>query len=142
MQQLVDDIFLSASAAFSAMRGGLEYDFNGWGERRSSTGSTANSQQYKGRLLAYRRDPDVGPDEQYAMHHRNYDPKTATFTSAAPPEDDSNLYRYVKNNPVNKDDPSGLEEKSREKLVLEGLIHARNIVNLTERIRHARDTYA
>ena len=58
-----------------------EYDFNGWGERRSSTGSTANSQQYKGRLLAYRRDPNVGPDEQYAMHHRNYDPKTATFTS-------------------------------------------------------------
>jgi len=87
-----------------------EYDFSGWGERRSSTGSTANSQQYKGRLLAYRRDPDAGPDEQYAMHHRNYDPKTATFTSADPAEDDSNLYRYVRNNPVNKDDPSGLED--------------------------------
>ena len=88
-----------------------EYDFSGWGERRSSTGSTANSQQYKGRLLAYRRDPDLGPDEQYVMHHRNYDPKTATFTSADPAEDDSNLYRYVRNNPVNKDDPSGLEDR-------------------------------
>jgi len=87
-----------------------EYDFDAFGKLRSSTGSTANSQQYKGQYLAYRREPDAGPEVEYALHHRNYDPKTGTFTSADPAEDDSNLYRYVRNNPVNRDDPSGLDE--------------------------------
>jgi len=69
-----------------------EYDFDAFGKLRSSTGSTANSQQYKGQYLAYRREPDAGPEVEYALHHRNYDPKSGTFTSADPAEDDSNLF--------------------------------------------------
>jgi RHS repeat-associated protein len=110
-----------------------EYSFEAFGKLRSSTGSTANSQQYKGHYLAYRREPDAGPEVEYALHHRNYDPKSGTFTSADPAEDDSNLYRYVRNNPVNAEDPSGLEDpvkvlrsvpRGKEKVVEEDVSRA------------------
>ena len=63
------------------------YAFDAWGEQRSSTGTTANSQRYKGQFLAYRKDPDAGPEVQYALHHRNYNPRTGGFTSADPAKD-------------------------------------------------------
>lgn len=87
-----------------------EYDYDAFGNETSSTGSTANSQRYKGQYLAYHQDPDAGPELQSALHYRNYDPRTGTFSSRDPAEDDSNLYRYVKNNPVNREDPSGLKK--------------------------------
>ncbi|MBL8818632.1 MAG: RHS repeat-associated core domain-containing protein [Planctomyces sp.] len=87
-----------------------EYSFAAFGTLRSSTGSTANSQQYKGRLIAYRKDPNAGPETEYSLHHRNYNPTTGVFKSQDPVKDDLNLYRYVKNNPVNRTDPSGLED--------------------------------
>lgn len=93
-----------------------DYAFDAWGVLRSSTGSTANSQLWKGQFLAYRKDPDAGPEVQYAMHHRNYDPKTGVFTSADPAKEDRNLYRYVNNNPVNRADPRGLEDEEQRRI--------------------------
>jgi RHS repeat-associated protein len=97
-----------------------EYTFDAFGNEVSSSGSTANSQRYKGRLLAYHQDPEAAPQPQYALHHRNYDPSTGVLTSRDPAEDDSNLYRYVKNNPINREDASGLQE-SAEELINRGL---------------------
>ena len=84
------------------------YGFDGWGRSTGSSGSTANTQQWQGQSIAYRKDADAGPESQYAMHHRNYNPRSGVFTAADPAKDDLNLYRYVHNNPVNRDDPSGL----------------------------------
>ncbi|MBL8820592.1 MAG: hypothetical protein JNL58_31510 [Planctomyces sp.] len=89
-----------------------EYSFDAWGILRSSTGSTANSQLYKGRLLSYRNDPHAGPDTQTSTHFRNQSAQTGRFTSEDPAADDHNLYRPVGNNPVNGEDPSGLEEET------------------------------
>ena len=50
MRQLTDDAQVVTD----------EYSFDGWGKLTSSTGSTANSQLYKGEYLAYRKDPDAG----------------------------------------------------------------------------------
>ena len=84
------------------------YGFDGWGRSTGSSGSTANTQQWQGQSIAYRKDADASPESQYAMHHRNYNPRSGVFTAADPAKDDLNLYRYVHNNPVNRDDPSGL----------------------------------
>lgn len=54
-----------------------EYSFDAFGKLRSSTGSTANSQLYKGQLLSYRDDPDAGPDTQTSTHFRNQSAKPA-----------------------------------------------------------------
>ncbi|MFM8476261.1 MAG: RHS repeat-associated core domain-containing protein, partial [Planctomycetaceae bacterium] len=86
------------------------YGLDGWGRSTGSSGSTANTQQWQGQSIAYRKDADAGPESQYAMHHRNYNPRSGVFTAADPAKDDLNLYRYVHNNPVNRDDPSGLAE--------------------------------
>jgi len=88
-----------------------EYALSAWGEQRSSTGSTANSQIYKGQFLAYYNDPNAGPETSlYSTHHRNYSAKQKQFTSSDPSESDINSSRYVKNNPINEVDPSGLKE--------------------------------
>jgi RHS repeat-associated protein len=85
-----------------------EYSYDAFGNLRSSTGSSANSQLYKGHLLSYRNDPHAGPDTETSTHFRNQSAQTGRFTSEDPAADDHNLYRLVGNNPVNKEDPSGL----------------------------------
>ena len=65
-------------------------------------------------MLAYCNDPHAGPDTEYSLHHRNYNPKTGIFKSEDPAADDLNLYRYVANNPVNNEDPSGLDFVTNE----------------------------
>jgi hypothetical protein len=59
----------------------LTLAFDALGDLISSTGSTANSQLWKGQCLAYRKDPDAGPEVQYAMHLRNCNPKTGVFSA-------------------------------------------------------------
>jgi len=87
-----------------------DYSYTAFGKSRGSTGTTPNSQQYKGQNLAYAKDADLGPDEQYGTHYRQYDPDSGRYTSEDPAKDDLDLYRYVRNNPVSKDDPAGLQE--------------------------------
>jgi RHS repeat-associated protein len=90
-----------------------EYSFDAFGNLRSSTGSSANSQLYKGHLLSYRNDPHAGTDTETSTHFRNQSAQTGRFTSEDPAADDHNLYRLVGNNPVNGEDPSGLDEKEQ-----------------------------
>jgi RHS repeat-associated protein len=87
-----------------------EYAYSADGRPISTTGTTANSQTYKGQRLAYHRDLDLGPEVQYATHYRNIDPQTNRFSSEDPAEDDRNTYRVVENNPLNYEDPSGLQQ--------------------------------
>jgi len=83
--------------------------FDAFGNRISSTGSTSNFYAYNGEC-GYRDDSHAGPDGELSTHHRNISSKTGRFTSEDPAEDDHNLYRPVGNNPVNRQDPSGLDE--------------------------------
>lgn len=85
-----------------------EYDFDAWGTLRSSTGSTLNANTWQGQWLAIRKDPNAGPEMQYSTHFRQID--NGRFTSPDPAKKDLNLYRCDGNNPVNKADPSGLDE--------------------------------
>jgi len=86
------------------------YSYDAFGNLRTSFGfGTSNSQLYKGQLLSYRDDPHAGPDKETSTHFRNVNSQTGRFTSEDPAADDSNLYRPVGNNPVNVEDPSGLQ---------------------------------
>ncbi len=67
---------------------------------------------FKGRNLAYRQDTDFAKP-QYTLLFRTCDSDTATFTSQDPIQDDHNPYRYVGNNPINRDDSSGLQDPAR-----------------------------
>lgn len=85
-----------------------EYRFDAWGNTLANTGSTVNPYHYKGQL-GYYRDPDLAAEESsFYLHHRQLDPTSGRFRSQDPAEDDLNSYRYVRNNPVNEGDPSGL----------------------------------
>lgn len=89
-----------------------EYTHDAWGELKSSTGATSNAHTFKGQLLAYRNDPDAGPEASiYSLHYRDYIASQGRLRSEDPARDDINPYRYVGNDPVNRVDPSGLADR-------------------------------
>lgn len=78
--------------------------YGAWGNVLSSTGASANRLRYTGREY----DADT---QLYYYRARYYDPGLGRFISEDPlgfDAGDSNFYVYVRNNPVNATDPSGL----------------------------------
>ena len=62
-----------------------EYQFDAFGESRSSTGATPNPHTYKGEYNSYYKDPLAGPgDSIYSLHHRQYEATTGRFKSQDP----------------------------------------------------------
>ncbi|MFN9287972.1 MAG: hypothetical protein ACK6EB_07850, partial [Planctomyces sp.] len=90
-----------------------EYSFDAFGNLRSSTGSSANSQLYKGHLLSYRNDPHAGTDTETSTHFRNQSAQTRRFPTEDPAADAPTPDRLRGKNPVNGEDPSGLDEKQQ-----------------------------
>lgn len=58
-----------------------DYDNYAFVNLRSSTVSTANSQLLQGKISPR---PGFRPEVEYALHHRNYDPKIERFKSEDP----------------------------------------------------------
>jgi RHS repeat-associated protein len=79
------------------------YTFDSFGKQTASSGSLTNPFQYAAREL----DTETG---LYYMRARYFDPATGRFVSEDPLsfEEDSNFYRYVRNDPTALSDPSGL----------------------------------
>ena len=82
------------------------YEYLPFGEKIGSTGTAENAYTFNGRFGV----EDRG-DGLYDMRARSYDPEIGRFTQQDPLNvlaGDTNLYRYVNNNPVSFVDPTGL----------------------------------
>jgi len=87
---------------------GNEYAYGAFGKILEQTGGTENPFTWVGELGYYQE-----ADGRYLLRRREYEQAIARFLSEDPigfDGGDENLYPYVANAPVNKVDPSGLEE--------------------------------
>jgi RHS repeat-associated protein len=96
---------LSSVTSLSNAAGSLgqTYTFDSFGKQTASSGSLTNPFQFTGREF----DTETGLQFSRA---RYYDQTTGRFLSEDPlgVQDNSNMYVYVRNNPINFDDPFGL----------------------------------
>ncbi len=86
-----------------------QYTFDAWGNTVASSGTSPQPYQWIGRL-GYYYDTDTG---RHNLRRRDYESAIGRFLSEDPvglKAGDPNVYRYVKNNVVNRADPNG--EKS------------------------------
>ncbi|MFN0050614.1 MAG: RHS repeat-associated core domain-containing protein [Planctomycetales bacterium] len=83
------------------------YLYEAFGKERTTTGTTANLFSWVGEQ-GYVRDTETG---EYQLRVRQYQPDKARFKSQDPVgvDPDSNLYRYVTNDPLQGVDPSGMD---------------------------------
>jgi RHS repeat-associated protein len=81
------------------------YTYFAFGQLKANTGTTTNRFTWVGEL-GYVRDTETG---EYQLHVRQYLPDRARFKSNDPAgtRPDANLHRPVRNDPVNRRDPSG-----------------------------------
>jgi RHS repeat-associated protein len=83
------------------------YTYFAFGRIKANTGSTENPFTWVGEQL-YVLDSETG---EVQTHRRQVDPDEGRFKSEDPigfRAGDADLYRYVRNNPINATDPSGL----------------------------------
>ena len=87
------------------------YTFDSFGKQTASSGSLTNPFQYTGREL----DSETG---LYYMRARYYDPSAGRFLSEDPSDFNGgiNFYAYVANDPVNWNDPLGLDRLSYDQI--------------------------
>jgi len=82
------------------------WTYKAFGEVLPGTGTTDTPFGFVGKQ-GYYWDPEI---ELYFLGaHTPYDPRTGRFVRPDPIDADSNPYRYVRNNPANAADPSGLQ---------------------------------
>ena len=84
------------------------YTYYAFGQTRANTGTSTNLFKWVGEL-GYVADTETG---EYSQHVRQQNPNQGRMKSADPlgPIPDPNVFRPVRNDPVNRVDPSGLED--------------------------------
>ena len=86
------------------------WTYQSFGKQNTRTGTTINPYQWIGKK-GYYKDEET---KSYSIRRRTYNPISGRFQSEDPigfAGGDVNWYRYVKNDPTGKDDPSGLGER-------------------------------
>jgi len=109
------------------------YARDAFGVSVSSTGSTDNDLIYKGEV-GYQETPQFSAGD--SVFYLGISPLSSlgVFLRPDPAEADSNLYRPVKNNPVNDVDPSGLEEEEIDAADLPDWMKKSKYRNVYERL--------
>ena len=91
--------------------------YEAFGKLSRSNGGLEFDASYTGKQV----DPDTG---LYYFNARWYDPNLGRFITEDPVRDDTNWYVYCSNNPLNRTDPTGLEQNMLQKLATKALSYA------------------
>src|SRR5262249_7491683 len=105
------------------------YVYKAFGSLLASTGTSTNPYRFVGQQGEY-FNSDL---QQYSLLARIYDPASGRFQSPDPigfSGGDTNLYRYVRNNPLNLVDPSGLLDPGTLTIIEEVVIAVGAVLSL------------
>ena len=86
------------------------YIYQAFGKLSAHSGTTENNFTWKGKIGYWYEKDLEGEGGYYSIRRRGYDANNGRFISQDPVRDDEeNLYRYSRNDAINKSDPSGLD---------------------------------